>query len=160
MASRVPRPIVDVAADGCTCLVRALSLRLLDGGIICGMRVKIAAIASIVMLVAVTFALNATNPTAIGPAGILAVFVCIYIFFLCVFYLSLALLYRLRSGLLSARSIEERVSDTKLYYFATVLALAPVIYLGMRSIGSISILEIALLFLFEALACFFIYRRY
>jgi len=51
-------------------------------------------------------------------------------------------------------------SDRKLYYYATVVALSPVIYVGMQSVGGAGVFEIILLFIFEMLACFFVHKKY
>ena len=51
-------------------------------------------------------------------------------------------------------------SNNKSYYYSTVVALVPVIYVGMQSVGGAGLFEIVLLSLFEVLACFYVYKRY
>ena len=57
------------------------------------------------------------------------------------------------------KSISE-TSQYKDYYYSTAIALSPTIYIGMQSMGDVGVFEIALLVIFELLACFFIYKRY
>ena len=54
----------------------------------------------------------------------------------------------------------EALSHTKIYYYTTALALAPVVLLGMASVGRIGGLDVLLVILFEILACFYISRRF
>ena len=107
--------------------------------------------------------LNLTTPDEVGPLGVLAFFVCIYIAIVCGLYLLLLGIYRglcriMRSSARKAWSEQE--SKMKLYYYASVLALAPVILLGMQSVGEVKALDVGLLILFELLACFYIAKRF
>lgn len=45
------------------------------------------------------------------------------------------------------------------YYFSTVLAAAPVMLIGLQSVQSVGVYEIALVALFEIVACVYISRR-
>ena len=106
---------------------------------------------------------NLTTPSMVGPLGVLAFFVCIYIAIVCGLYLLLftgmkgfqkiARLGRHKTG-------PNQISVWKLYYYASVLGLAPVILLGMQSVGEVKILDGGLLILFEVLACFYIAKRF
>ncbi len=107
--------------------------------------------------------MNLTTPDMVGPLGVLAFFVCTYIAIVCGLYLLLLTGVKsaqtiVRSGKLHARL--EQVSIWKLYYYASVLALAPVILLGMQSVGEVKMLAVGLLILFESLACFYIAKRF
>ena len=122
----------------------------------------VVAIGGVTALVALGL-MNLTTPDMVGPLGELAFFVCIYIAIVC--GLNLLLLTGVksaqtivRSGKLHARL--EQVSIWKLYYYASVLALAPVILLGMQSVGEVKMLDVGLLILFESLACFYIAKRF
>lgn len=113
------------------------------------------------MVVAIALLLNVTSPTAIGPVGILGLFVCMYTFFMCSFFLAMSLIKHVIEGIFSGRALPlVCINSNTIYYYSTVLALAPVIYIGMCSIGNVGLFEIGLLILFEVLACFFIYKKY
>lgn len=45
------------------------------------------------------------------------------------------------------------------YYYATVIALAPVLLVAMRSIGRGTVWDIVLVMVFEVMACFYIAKR-
>lgn len=115
---------------------------------------------SVPVLVAVLIfiTLNVLNPLSNGPAGILFIFTLIYLFFLSVFSLliyfgSHALSrYRLVGG---SRIVKPR----KAYYIASALACFPVFLLAIRSIGSLSFVDIFLAGFFVFLASFYIAKR-
>lgn len=120
------------------------------------------AIAVIMMLVAIGL-VNLTTPDMVGPLGVLAFFVCIYVAIMCLIYLALLLIHRISKKIavsVNSRSRLENISSTKLYYYASVIALAPVILLGMQSVGVVGVFDLALLVLFEVLACFYIAKRF
>jgi nitrogen fixation/metabolism regulation signal transduction histidine kinase len=117
----------------------------------------------IVSLVASLLMLQLTTPQMVGPLGVLAFFVLVYIFFACVMYLVLgAVIVTLkrtaRKGKWTARL--ESISGMKLYYYSSFIALAPVIMLGMRSVGLLRPVDILLVVAFELLGCFYISRRF
>ena len=51
------------------------------------------------------------------------------------------------------------LSFRRCYYFGSVLALAPVLLIGARSVGRGGWYELALVFAFEAIACFYVAKR-
>ena len=52
------------------------------------------------------------------------------------------------------------VTPLKLYYYASIIGLIPVILLGMQSIGGVTAWDILLLALFLGLGCFYIHKRF
>lgn len=52
------------------------------------------------------------------------------------------------------------ISKLKLYYYASVVSLAPVIMLGMVSMGGVGVLEVGLVLIFETIALFYIHKRF
>ena len=52
------------------------------------------------------------------------------------------------------------VTPLKLYYYASIIGLIPVILLGMQSIGGVTAWDILLLTLFLGLGCFYIHKRF
>lgn len=104
-----------------------------------------------------------TTPSMVGPFGVLAVFILAYISLVSFIYLLLSFLVRVGRRVLPAgktKLVAEGMANTKLYYFSSVLALAPVILVGMRSVGEIRLFDVSLLIAFEALAIFYISRRF
>lgn len=106
--------------------------------------------------------LTLTTPTAIGPFGTLVFFVCFYVAVVCVLSVLFLTLQRWWQRL---RHIDElqrttAMSALKLYYFASVLALAPVMLLGMQAVGGIELEGVGLVLLFEAVGCFYINKRF
>jgi hypothetical protein len=117
----------------------------------------------IVSFVASLLMLQLTTPQMVGPLGVLAFFVLVYIFFACVIYLALGaaigvLKRTARKGKWAARL--ESVPSAKLYYYSSFIALAPVIMLGMRSVGLLRPVDVLLVVVFELLGCFYISRRF
>lgn len=45
------------------------------------------------------------------------------------------------------------------YYFSSVLALAPVMFIGMQSVGEVGIYEVVLVLLFVGIACVYVAKR-
>lgn len=104
-----------------------------------------------------------TTPHMVGPFGVLAFFICLYIACGCVLYVALFHLFRVMEKVLPRGALRLTLSsmkEVKLYYFASFLALAPVILLGMRSVGEIRLLDAILLVIFQILGCFYISRRF
>lgn len=104
-----------------------------------------------------------TTPRVVGPLGVLAFFVCVYVACACLVYIVLFHGLRLLKKILPKGAVSlaiAHVRELKLYYFASFLALMPVILLGMRSVGEIRVLDVALLIIFQVLGCFYISRRF
>jgi len=123
-------------------------------------------VTSIIGLVALLLALllmNFTTPSEVGPVGILVFFVLIYVFCLILAFLVLSFTIRLLARFLSIGKIKvrlESLSQRKIYYYSSIIGLAPVILLGLRSVGRVSILEVSLVIIFEIIGIFYISRRF
>ena len=55
------------------------------------MGIKVAVTVGVSMAIIVALILSMTNPTAVGPLGVLAFFACAYLFFVCLFYVFIVL---------------------------------------------------------------------
>jgi len=98
-----------------------------------GKALAITTLGSFVLLSAI---LQSTSPSTVHPVVILIVFVLIYLLALGVLTFFILGINRLtKSFVPDHRKPIVHMSLEKSYYFATVLALAPVLYLGVRSVG-------------------------
>lgn len=116
-----------------------------------------------VALVMAGLMLTMTRPGEVGPFGVLALFILLYIVAGSVIYVSLTVVIGILRRILPPGSLRlwlDNLPNTKVYYYTTVLALMPVVLLGMASVGGIGGLDVLLVLLFELLACFYISRRF
>lgn len=120
------------------------------------------AVSSGLSLIALVIMMQATTPTTIGPLGILIVFILLYVAVLGV------LTFLLRGGSYAvarvSRSLTVRrpfqvLSIGRSYYFSSVLALAPVMLIGIQSVADIGAYDVLLVGLFVAMACVYIRKR-
>jgi len=105
---------------------------------------------------------HATTPADIGPLGILLVFVLMYTSVLSVLTFLLFGIYRIMSRLLAPLNSNNRkdgLTLTRAYYFSSVLALTPVMFIGMQSVGQVTIYEVLLLGIFTVIAYVYVLRR-
>lgn len=127
------------------------------------MRQSIILAIGIISAVLLSLFMSSVSPASAGPLGILAVFLLLYIISVSFIYLAVRnsvdfLARTLRLG--KWKILLEEVSSLKLYYYSSIIALAPVILLGMQSVGEVRLMDISLLIIFQILACFYIYRRF
>lgn len=104
-----------------------------------------------------------TTPASIHPVGLLGVFVLIYVVFTTVvtlgLYIGSRIFVRLASGVAGTARLRGEFSIRRAYLYGTILAFAPVVIIGMRSVGSLSVVDVLLVAMFELVACFYIWRR-
>lgn len=120
---------------------------------------KVLALSTLLAFVLLSALMQSTSPSAIHPVGILAVFVLIYMLALGVltfFVYGMANLI----GRLARRGVSAKTQLRHAYYYASVLALAPVMLIGMKSIGRANVYEVALVVVFEVVACFYISKQH
>ncbi len=122
---------------------------------------KVLAVSSICALALLSALMQSTTPSSIHPLGILAVFVLIYVLALGVLtffvFQGSRLLSRLYRQSAAARS---QITLRRAYLYASVVALAPVMILGIASIGRLDAYQVLLILLFEAAACFYVAKRH
>lgn len=101
-------------------------------------------------------------PMSVGPLDVLAFFVYLYVTVTAGCYLVLAAIKRVAVHVIRRSTYQGLavVKPLKLYYYASVIGLAPVILLGMQSIGGVTVWDVSLLAIFLCLACFYIYKRF
>lgn len=109
-----------------------------------------------------TLVLFTTNPGTIGPAGMLGVFVLGYLSLLGV--VTFLLYYGERLVVMVVRALGLRPSRTRLtlsraYLYASVLAALPMMAIGLYSTGGIAWYEFLLLMLFGLIGVVYITKR-
>lgn len=106
---------------------------------------------------------TSTSPATIHPLGILGVFFFIYVIstVLITFILLIAgdVISRITQLAKGVKADIKRIAPKRAYMFASVLALMPVIVFAMQSVGANDFSGVALILLFEVLACFYVWRR-
>ena len=106
--------------------------------------------------------LTTTTPATAGPFGVLVIFISAYLVFLgfvsFFLYGIWLLLSKLSTGFGLKRPIEP-LSFRRSYYYSTIIAAAPVMLIGLQSVGAITIYELLLVVIFVVLGCVYISRR-
>lgn len=120
---------------------------------------RILAIVTLAAFVLLSAILQSTSPSTIHPIGILFVLILFYMLVLGVLTFFMYWVGRAMVLLPWFRRSTASITVKRVYYYATVLALAPVLLVGMRSIGRGSVGDVALIAIFEIVACFYIAKR-
>jgi hypothetical protein len=120
--------------------------------------ILISLIASPLLLIAF---LQTTTPATSGPLGILLVFILMYTSLLSlltylVFY-TVNLVNKLATFFMS-KGLGD-MSFVRSYYFSSVFALAPVIFIGMESVGRVGLYEVVLIGIFMIVAGVYVAKR-
>lgn len=123
---------------------------------------KTIAITTIVSLCSLIVLLNVTAPSWLGPLGILVVFILAYLLSLglvtyFIYWSSRFVAYI--SRFFTARKPLLAFSFRRSYYFATVFAVAPVMLIGLQSVGSVGVYEFTLVTLFIVIGCIYISKK-
>lgn len=122
-------------------------------------------IISLITLLSFTFLLillNITTPVNAGPFGILVILILAYLVSLGLTTLLVFLLSCLASKLsilMVARKPIERLNFKKSYYYSTILAAVPIIFIGLQSVGSVGVYELLLMFIFTAIGVLYISKK-
>lgn len=131
-------------------------------GIVKDMLGRILAISLTIAVMLLIILLQTTTPATIGPLGILIVFILMYVSVLCaltfLLYTGSGVMAKLSSSVTLKRPLQQ-LSLGKSYYFSSVIALAPVMLVGMQSVGEVGFYEVVLIILFIAISCVYIAKR-
>ena len=106
--------------------------------------------------------ITSTTPEKAGAFGILAVFLLTYTIFATAFTFLIWLLAKVANklgGELRVLRNPYGITIKKSYYYASVLALGPVIVISLQSVGGISVYELGLVVLFLFLGCVYVAKR-
>ena len=125
-----------------------------------GRAIAISMVGAIVLLAVL---LQTTTPATIGPLGILFVFILLYVSVLGVLTFLLfgcsRIIAKLVSSIIVRKPTIQPLTLGRAYYYSSVLALAPVLFIGMQSVGEVSIYDVVLVVLFVVIACIYIAKR-
>lgn len=103
-----------------------------------------------------------TNPSDVGPLGILLVFIAGYMIFLgfmtYVLYYCSRLIRVVGKVVFPGRRYGV-ISLARAYYFSTVLALLPMMLISLYSVGRVSIYELLLLVAFGVIGILYVSKR-
>lgn len=113
-------------------------------------------------LIALSLMLILTTPATAGPFGLLVIFISAYLTFLglisfFLYGLSRVIVYA-TAGFTMRRPLQP-LSFRRSYYFSTILAAAPVMLMGLQSVGSVGIYEFILVIIFVVVGCVYVAKR-
>ncbi len=123
---------------------------------------KSVAIITITSLCLLIVLLNISTPTTIGPLGILTVFILAYLSSLGVMTYFIYGFSRIAAHLGTAFTIKRPLSALSFklaYYYSTVIAAAPIMLVGLQSVGSVGLYEVLLIIVFVVIGCVYITKR-
>lgn len=123
-------------------------------------RVVVSSVAIAVVILGVV--LHTTQPSTIGPLGILIVFILMYVSALglltFLLYTSSKIIRKLSASFTVKKPIRP-LTLSRSYYFSSVLALAPVMFIGMQSVAEVEFYDLLLIIIFVVIACIYISKR-
>lgn len=117
---------------------------------------------TIVSLCLLVLLLSTTTPATAGPIGLLVIFISAYLAAMGLLSFFLYGANRLLSFFFSGFTNSKRrytLSLKKSYYYGTVLAAAPVMLVGLQSVGSVGVYETVLVLIFVIIGCFYVSKR-
>lgn len=105
-----------------------------------------------------------TNPTSIGPIGILGIFLLLYLFWASLFFVIVHLVMTFLHRIPILQHVSSAPKSAKnrgyvAYYTASILAFAPVLILAMQSVDQLTWRDIMLVIVFVGLAIFYVLKR-
>jgi hypothetical protein len=121
--------------------------------------IPITTVASLCLL---TVLLNVTTPATAGPFGILVIFVFAYLSLLGVvtyFLYWISYVIARFSTLFIARRPFEVLTFKRSYYYSTIVTAAPIMLIGLQSVGTVGIYEFLLVSIFVIIGCLYVSKR-
>lgn len=112
-------------------------------------------IAPLFAFIALASVLNMTTPLESGPLIILVVFMLLYVLIVSALSAALHLIVAIVRMLRPSKTFSMRRG----YYIASIVALAPVLFVALNTLGQLDALEIILILLLVGLGCFYVVRR-
>jgi len=122
----------------------------------------IISITSIISFILLIILLNITTPVSAGPFGILAIFIFAYLSLVGLITYFLYYISKLFAHLFIFfvyRKPLETLSLKRAYYYSTIIAAAPIMIMGLQSVGSVGFYELLLVTIFVIIGCLYISKR-
>lgn len=123
---------------------------------------KVITILTFLAVAGLVFILQTTTPATMGPLGILIVFILFYVSVLggltFLLFEGSRIIARV-SRRVTVRRPMQAMSLRRAYYFSTLLALAPVILIGMQSVGNVGFYELLLIGALITIGCIYVSKR-
>ncbi len=119
-------------------------------------------IVTLVSLCLLVLLLMTTTPATAGPLGLLVIFISAYLTSLGVMSFFLYGASHVFASFFSGFAMRKPLKPMNLqmsYYYATIIATAPVMLVGLQSVGAVGIYEVGLIILFVVIGCIYISRR-
>lgn len=112
--------------------------------------------------IALSLLAQTTTPSTIGPVGLLAVFFLLYIIFVGIFtwllhWITSVAVYISRPVVLK-RPLQA-LTINQSYYYASIIALAPIMLLAMKSVSQLGVYEFILVAIFVGIGIFYVRKR-
>lgn len=123
---------------------------------------KILVIMMIISTAGLMWILNFSTPGSAGAAGVLGIFVCLYLLFLSTLSFLMYGVSRVIvrfSRTVAMRKPLETMPLKRAYYYSSVIALAPVVFISMQSVGSLGAYELGLIVLLVTIGCVYVTKR-
>jgi hypothetical protein len=123
---------------------------------------RIIATISLASLCLLSAMLTFTTPASAGPLGLLVIFITAYLAFIGLISFFLFGLSHLSASISANMTVAKPLKAMpfkRAYYFSTVLAAAPVMLIAMQSVRAIDVYQLALVIIFEVVACVYVSRR-
>lgn len=131
-------------------------------GIVEYMLGRVISVSIVLATVILALILQTSTPSNAGPVGILIVFLLMYMLVLGVLTFMLfwgSKLWGRVVRLIVPKRPLRSLTLVRSYYFSSVIGLAPVIFVGMQSVGEVGFYDVLLVVLFVSVACFYIAKR-
>src|SRR5680860_120108 len=119
---------------------------------------KIILLITTVSLCLLIVLLNVTTPATAGPFGILIIFIFAYFSSIGLMtnflYWISRLITHLSTGIVTRKPFEP-LTLRRSYYYSTVIAAAPIMLIGLQSVGTVGFYEFLLVFIFIIIGCLY-----
>jgi len=123
---------------------------------------RIILITTVVSLCLLTVLLNVTTPVVAGPFGILAIFFFAYLSSLGLvtyFFYGVSRVIAYLSTAFMARRPFVVLTFKRSYYYSTIIATAPILLIGLQSVGAVGVYEFILVLIFIVIGCLYISKK-
>jgi hypothetical protein len=124
---------------------------------------RIIAMGVLISIAGLVFSLFVTRPSDVGASGILLVFVLMYISILGMLTLLIFCVGKTVVKISTMFVVVSRpitpMTLRRSYYYSSVVALAPVMLIGMQSVGEVGFYDLILIFIFVVVACIYVSKR-